>query len=251
MTELKVQSIGNIVELMVHANEARNDFPKRLALACDKAGIPRHGRQKDLSVRMNLTPKAISKWFNGESEPQKDKLDKLASVLGTTAAYLSGYASEDGIIENHVHASNNTYRVEVLDLTVSAGPGVVNNEFVEILRSVEYSNEDARNLFNGRPPSNMRIINVKGDSMSGTLEPDDLLYVDVSITAFDGDGIYAFLYDETAHVKRLHKMKDKLIVISDNKVYPQWEPIEREEMNRVTIFGKVIGSMPQTYRRHG
>ncbi|EPI2724166.1 transcriptional activator-regulatory domain protein, partial [Escherichia coli] len=25
----------------------------------------------------------------------------------------------------------------------------------------------------------------------------------------------------------------------------------KDEMNRVFIFGKVIGSMPQTYRKHG
>ena len=106
-------------------------------------------------------------------------------------------------------------------------------------------------MFNGRKAEQIRIINVSGDSMSGTIEPGDLLFVDISIRSFDGDGIYAFLYDETAHVKRLQKMKDKLIVISDNKIYPAWEPIERDEMNRVFIFGKVIGSMPQTYRKHG
>ncbi|EKW75785.1 putative peptidase S24-like domain protein [Escherichia coli 97.1742] len=46
-------------------------------------------------------------------------------------------------------------------------------------------------------------------------------------------------------------MKDKLLVISDNKSYSPWDPIEKDEMNRVFIFGKVIGSMPQTYRKHG
>ncbi|MBL1685733.1 helix-turn-helix transcriptional regulator, partial [Klebsiella pneumoniae] len=76
-------------------------------------------------------------------------------------------------------------------------------------------------------------------------------FVDISVKSFDGDGIYAFLYDDTAHVKRLQKMKDKLLVISDNKSYAAWDPIEKDEMNRVFVFGKVIGSMPQTYRKHG
>lgn len=104
---------------------------------------------------------------------------------------------------------------------------------MEILRSVEYSQDDARHMFDGRKAENIRIINVRGDSMSGTIEPGDLLFVDVSIKNFDGDGIYAFLYDDTAHVKRLQKMKDKLLVISDNKSYSAWDPIERDEMNRV------------------
>lgn len=143
------------------------------------------------------------------------------------------------------------YRLEVLNLSVSAGPGVVNREFIEVLRSMEYAPEDARMMFDGRKADQIRIINVRGDSMSGTIEPGDLLFVDISVKNFDGDGIYAFLYDDTAHVKRLQKMKDKLLVISDNKIYSPWDPIEKDEMNRVLIFGKVIGSMPQTYRKHG
>ena len=124
-------------------------------------------------------------------------------------------------------------------------------EFVEVLRSVEYSFDDARHMFDDRKAENIRIINVRGDSMSGTIEPGDLLFVDITVKSFDGDGIYAFLYDDTAHVKRLQMMKDKLLVISDNKSYSPWDPIEKDEMNRVFIFGKVIGSMPQTYRKHG
>ncbi|WP_410317948.1 helix-turn-helix transcriptional regulator [Klebsiella pneumoniae] len=149
------------------------------------------------------------------------------------------------------HINHDVFRVDILDLAVSAGPGVVNQEFVEILRSVEYAPAEARHMFDGRKAENIRIINVRGDSMSGTIEPGDLLFVDISVKSFDGDGIYAFLYDDTAHVKRLQKMKDKLLVISDNKSYAAWDPIEKDEMNRVFVFGKVIGSMPQTYRKHG
>ncbi|MEQ0438326.1 S24 family peptidase [Klebsiella sp. JB_Kp032] len=146
---------------------------------------------------------------------------------------------------------SDVFRLDVLDLTVSAGPGIINQEFVEILHSVEYAPAEARHMFDGRKAENIRIINVRGDSMSGTIEPGDLLFVDISVKSFDGDGIYAFLYDDTAHVKRLQKMKDKLLVISDNKIYAAWDPIEKDEMNRVFVFGKVIGSMPQTYRKHG
>ena len=153
--------------------------------------------------------------------------------------------------KNPSRTNQDVFRVDILDLAVSAGPGIVNQEFVEILHSVEYAPAEARHMFDGRKAENIRIINVRGDSMSGTIEPGDLLFVDISVTKFDGDGIYAFLYDDTAHVKRLQKMKDKLLVISDNKSYAAWDPIEKDEMNRVFVFGKVIGSMPQTYRKHG
>ncbi|VFS33821.1 putative phage repressor protein CI [Enterobacter cancerogenus] len=127
-----------------------------------------------------------------------------------------------------------TFRIEALDFYVSAGPGAINSEFVEVLRSVEYSVEDARRMFNGRKAEQIRIINVRGDSMSGTIEPGDLLFVDISVQQFDGDGIYAFIYDETSHVKRLQKMKDKLLVISDNQTYRPWEP-DRKRRNEQNL----------------
>lgn len=182
------------------------------------------------------------------------KIVEIANALGVNSEWLStgiGPMKKDGTTPINASPSSNTFKIDILDLEVSAGPGVINREFVEILRSVEYSQDDARHMFDGRKAENIRIINVRGDSMSGTIEPGDLLFVDVSIKNFDGDGIYAFLYDDTAHVKRLQKMKDKLLVISDNKSYSAWDPIERDEMNRVFVFGKVIGSMPQTYRKYG
>ncbi|RWS98619.1 ribonuclease BN [Raoultella ornithinolytica] len=251
MSELIVHARDIMIEQMVHEEKARKEFSQRLALACDKAGLQSHGRQADIAKRMKLTPKAVSKWFNGESIPRRGTLHELAALIGTSSSYLLGDNPSDGIEQGHLSQSNERFRIDVLDIAVSAGPGVINREFIEVLRSVEYAPEDARVMFDGRKAENIRIINVRGDSMSGTIEPGDLLFVDISVNSFDGDGIYAFLYDETAHVKRLQKMKDKLLVISDNKSYTPWDPIERDEMNRVFVFGKVIGSMPQTYRKHG
>ncbi|MGQ7114394.1 S24 family peptidase, partial [Escherichia sp. TWPC-MK] len=79
------------------------------------------------------------------------------------------------------------FKIDVLDIEVSAGPGVINREFVEVLRSVEYSFDDARHMFDGRKAENIRIINVRGDSMSGTIEPGDLLFVDITVERFNCD----------------------------------------------------------------
>ncbi|EAP3523531.1 helix-turn-helix transcriptional regulator [Salmonella enterica] len=251
MSELIVHASGIMIEPMVQEEKARKEFSQRLALACDKAGLQTHGRQAEIAKKMKLTPKAVSKWFNGESIPRRGALQELAAFIGTSSSFLLGDTMSDGVEDGHLSPTHEGFKIDVLDITVSAGPGVTNSDFVEVLRSVEYSTEEARQMFNGRKPEQIRIINVRGDSMSGTIEPGDLLFVDIGIQHFDGDGIYAFVYDDTAHVKRLQKMKDRLIVLSDNKIYPAWEPIERDEMNRVLIFGKVIGSMPQTYRKHG
>ncbi len=210
--------------------------------------------QKTLGDAVGVSQAAIQKIETGRAA-QTTKLLDIAKALRVRPEWLSsgtGTMRADGEDDKKPsHINHDVFRVDILDLAVSAGPGVVNQEFVEILRSVEYAPAEARHMFDGRKAENIRIINVRGDSMSGTIEPGDLLFVDISVKSFDGDGIYAFLYDDTAHVKRLQKMKDKLLVISDNKSYAAWDPIEKDEMNRVFVFGKVIGSMPQTYRKHG
>ena len=210
--------------------------------------------QKTLGDAVGVSQAAIQKIETGRAA-QTTKLLDIAKALRVRPEWLSsgtGDMRADGEDDKKPsHINHDVFRVDILDLAVSAGPGIVNQEFVEILHSVEYAPAEARHMFDGRKAENIRIINVRGDSMSGTIEPGDLLFVDISVKSFDGDGIYAFLYDDTAHVKRLQKMKDKLLVISDNKIYAAWEPIEKDEMNRVFIFGKIIGSMPQTYRKHG
>ena len=210
--------------------------------------------QKTLGDAVGVSQAAIQKIETGRAA-QTTKLLDIAKALRVRPEWLSsgtGAMRADGDDDKKPsHINHDVFRVDILDLAVSAGPGIVNQEFVEILRSVEYEPAEARHMFDGRKAENIRIINVRGDSMSGTIEPGDLLFVDISVKSFDGDGIYAFLYDDTAHVKRLQKMKDKLLVISDNKSYAAWDPIEKDEMNRVFVFGKVIGSMPQTYRKHG
>ena len=210
--------------------------------------------QKALGEAVGISQAAIQKIETGRAA-QTTKLLDIAKALRVRPEWLSsgtGAMRADGDDDKKPsHINHDVFRVDILDLAVSAGPGIVNQEFVEILHSVEYAPAEARHMFDGRKAENIRIINVRGDSMSGTIEPGDLLFVDISVKSFDGDGIYAFLYDDTAHVKRLQKMKDKLLVISDNKSYAAWDPIEKDEMNRVFVFGKVIGSMPQTYRKHG
>lgn len=248
MTELIVQSSTDIVELMVQPNE-RESFSHRLALACDKAGLPIHGRQADLAARLKLTPKAVSKWFNGESIPRKDKMENLAKVLGTSAAYLHGYASDDGIQADHIAKSSSTYRVEVLDIQASAGPGtMVANEFVEKIRAIEYTTEQARSLFSGRPQEAVKVITVRGDSMEGTINPGDEIFVDVSINQFDGDGVYVFVFGRTLHVKRLQMQKNRLAVISDNSAYERWFIDESDESD-LHIMAKVLLRQSIDYKR--
>lgn len=86
--------------------------------------------------------------------------------------------------------------------------------------------------------------------MEGTIEPGDLIFVDVAVSSFDGDGIYVFDYNGDMFVKRLQKVKSELIVISDNPRYREWT-ISEDEMDMLHVAGRVMLSQSQQYRRHG
>ena len=110
-----------MIEHMVHEERARKEFSQRLALACDKAGLIPHGRQAEIAKRMKLTPKAVSKWFNGESIPRRGTLKALASHIGTSASYLLGDVDEDGIDTEATQTLKDVFRIDLLDITVSPG----------------------------------------------------------------------------------------------------------------------------------
>lgn len=225
---------------------------ERLRKAMAEAGLT----QADLAEKCGISQASIQKLVSGKAK-STTFIVQISDALSVNAKWLAqgeGPMREGREIAN-LQGSDMVapgFRIDLLDISVSAGPGSVNtNEFIEVVRTITYTPEEARMMFGNRSEEQIRMINVKGDSMSGTIEPGDLIFVDISIQHFDGDGIYAFLYDDTAHVKRLQKMKDYLLVLSDSSRYQTWDPITRDEMNRVFIYGKVIGSVPQSYRRHG
>ncbi|WHP32815.1 S24 family peptidase [Trabulsiella odontotermitis] len=161
-----------------------------------------------------------------------------------TTVYKNSINSEHG-------KGDSVYRVEMLDISASAGNGFIkSSDVIDVIRSIEYNSERAVSMFGGRTSDAVKVINVRGDSMADTIEPGDLIFVDISITNFDGDGIYVFGFDDKIYVKRLQMIPDKLLVISDNPKYREWA-IEQNNEERFCIFGKVMISQSQAFKRHG
>lgn len=73
---------------MVQAEKVRNDFSRRLAQACKDAGLNEHGRGAVIVKAIQVSSKAVSKWFNGESLPRQDKMNALAKFLNCDVVWL-------------------------------------------------------------------------------------------------------------------------------------------------------------------
>lgn len=143
-----------------------------------------------------------------------------------------------------------TYRIEQLDLEMSCGGGRMNSDYPDVIQSIEIEPEYAKRMFGGRPSSALKIATAVGDSMMGSVEPGELVVLDVTVNHVVSDGIYAFSYDDCLHIKRLQRLKDRLLVISDNQNYEKWE-INPGDEERFHIQGFVVGKWEMSYTRLG
>mgnify|MGYP000925297138 FL=1 len=226
-------------------------FSERLAQAMKHAGYTQGRLAKDVGMAQSSVNKLL-KDANGSR-----KTVEIASVLGVRPEWLStgeGEMASSGAREPtalyQVKPSLNwIYRVDVLDVKASAGPGtLVTSDFIETIRAIEYTNEQARALFGNRPATHVKVITVNGDSMDGTISPGDQIFVDIGVTHFDGDGVYVFVFGKTLHVKRLQMQRDRLAVISDNPIYEKWY-VEPEDEDAFYVMAKVLLRQSVDYKR--
>ncbi|TDB41642.1 XRE family transcriptional regulator [Photorhabdus khanii] len=147
------------------------------------------------------------------------------------------------------HSTKKYYKVSALDIETSIGLSASTGDFIETIGSIEFTIEEARKIFDGCPASTIKVITVRGDSMSGTIESGDQIFIDQSVNHFEGDGIYIFTFGRSFHIKRLQMVKNKLAVLSDNSKYKDWFINENEE-SELSIHGKVLISQSMAYRRH-
>ncbi|MEP9179709.1 helix-turn-helix transcriptional regulator [Enterobacter cloacae] len=201
--------------------------------------------QKALGDLVGVSQAAIQKIETGKAN-QTTKLVEIAHALGVRPEWLSAGSGEMRNDGNQaapaysIAVDNDVFRVDVLDLTVSAGPGsFMISEFVEVLHAIEFTTEHARSLFGNRAQQDVKVMTVDGDSMCPTIQSGDRLFFDVSVRNFKVDGVYAFVFGQHFHVKRLQMQGLQLAVLSDNPAYKDWYVTE-ENQDQLYIMGKAL-----------
>lgn len=226
-------------------------FSERLIAAMSSAGLS----QGQLAELVGISQPAIQKMTSGKTSGSR-KIVEISGALGVRPEWLSsgeGSMRADGQKPAEVVAQPRTdiYRVDVLDVHASAGPGsMLSTDFIETIRAIEYTPEKGHALFGPVPSSQVKVITVRGDSMEGTIDPGDEIFVNIGVRQFDSDGVYVFVFGNTLHVKRLQMHKDKLLVISDNARYKEWY-IEDADLDRFHIMAKVLIKQTIAYKRFG
>ena len=223
-----------------------NEFKDRLRSAMDKNNF----EIRDVSDGTKISYEMIRRYIVGLAQPRGTNLDKISKFLGVDKSWLLFGTGENKNSEIIIQKDKKSFHIEVLDVTASAGTGYLNSDVMEVIKLIEYDSEQAKILFNGINENNLKVINIAGDSMQGTFESGDAIYVDVSKRAFEGDGIYVFTFGRNLYVKRLQIIKNIIRVKSDNKLYDSWE-IHEDEFDQLYIHGKVMLSQSMLLRKHG
>lgn len=127
--------------------------------------------------------------------------------------------------------------VPVYDVQASAGFGII-VDGEDHVASLAFPPNYLRRLTRANP-RNLKIITVKGDSMTPTINDDDVVLLDVSKRDLSYDGLFV-LRDNGAGllVKRIGRASQSghIMMISDNKAYSS---VERP-MDEIEVIGKVL-----------
>lgn len=94
MSELKVHASVCRIEPMVQIEELRAAFATRLKKALAENHVEPWGAGVRLSKMTGVTPKAASKWLNGEAIPGPAKMKALSEGLNTSLSWLQNGAEE-------------------------------------------------------------------------------------------------------------------------------------------------------------
>ncbi|HIZ89715.1 MAG: helix-turn-helix domain-containing protein [Mucispirillum sp.] len=192
-----------------------------------------------------VTPSTITRFLSRE----------IKSLNIETIQKIAAYYNEPmGKFIQELKKSQNTGSAEIItgsdiayisfyrDIGVSAGHGLDWDSDGQILSfPIPVSFLHSK----GIAPENALIVKVNGDSMSPTLNDNDLVVIDKNFS-LSLNGIYVIKDNINGlRVKRLDKDKDgNLKVISDNKNYEtQIYSVAEMQDNTITILGKVTAKI--------
>ncbi|WP_339139067.1 S24 family peptidase [Kerstersia gyiorum] len=143
---------------------------------------------------------------------------------------------------------SNESRFDVLDVRAACGDGYVNDDHPEVVSTMFIPAQVAQAMIGTTNRSgSVKIVTAAKDSMAPTINPDDLLFVDTSVTEYAGETVYLIRHGGELLCKRLSLAGRDIVVSSDNDKYPQWKWSERPD--ETCIIGRVVRVLPIQFKK--
>lgn len=191
--------------------------PEKVTAFASRTGIPHGTVSKYLRAR-------------GGFGPRLDIVAKMAAAAGTSIDWLV-YARGDG-----EPAKADTVQIPRFDATLAAGAGSW-NEGRRRLDDIPFTRSFLQKRLGRSSTMGLAMLDAAGDSMEPLIADGDLLLVDENDRRIR-DGVFAFLLDDEARVKRFRRTMGGVVITSDNPAYAD-EELAAEDMSRLNIIGRV------------
>ncbi|OBX03850.1 repressor [Gallibacterium genomosp. 3] len=180
---------------MITEEEIRKGFADRLALACKLKEFPDKGKGKILADHLNLTPKAVSKWFNAETMPSPANIYAIAKFLDVSKEWLT-YGDKNASLE-----TIKPQRAYPLLSSIQAGlwkgiNALDNEQGYEMIPSTILASEDSF------------YLRIEGKSMLPRFNEGDLVLIDPTLCPSPGDFVAAVNHDNEATFKQYKELGD-------------------------------------------
>ena len=212
------------------------------------------------ALQAGLSTTAFHHYLKGNSEPTRPVMIAIAKTAGVNIEWLvtgTGPMRKGETLPAMIEPAAFTItnlegrqvefrpspdlrHIPVLSVEAACGEGT----FIptEAIKAV-FSATDAwfrREL--GANPENLCLIQARGDSMTTTIMPEEMVFIDRSCVVEPCDGIWVFRNEEALFIKRLQFFPGREVeVTSDN---PRYKPYTMSISESFALLGQVIAALP-------
>lgn len=207
-------------------------IPERLREALMIRGM----KQAELVSKTGIGKSSISTYLSGEYEPKQRNIYKIAIALNVSEAWLMGFdvpmkredVKPERAIPSGFHPIPTTNKKPRLGV-ISCGNPIDTPENFD-------GYDDVPDMFD----CDFTLV-CEGDSMMGARICDgDIVYIKQQPTIENGQIAAVLIDGEEKLLKRVYITDESIILQAENPAYPP-RSYHREDMNRVSIIGKVVG----------
>lgn len=160
--------------------------------------------------------------------------ETLPAPKGPTSNVITADFSRSTVVKG------DTIIIAQYDVRGAMGGGQVPSDYREFVRNLVVDKVQLDDLgLKYTSPTNLKIITGWGQSMLGTIEDKSPLIVDIGVTEFVEEGVYAFTWLNHFFIKRVQLLDaEHFQIVSDNKAF---EP-QKARMEDVYFQARVLGA---------
>ena len=161
----------------------------------------------------------------------------IAAFEGRTYGGPASPSAESATLETLKLGRDGYAEIPRYDANLAAGAGSWNVDEQTPVDLILFTWEFMEKYIRRTQTDGLLMLTVSGDSMSPTIADNDLVMVDTNEVNLDA-GVFAFVLDGVARVKRFNVTMRGIDILSDNPTYCP-EHYTREELSEIQVIGRV------------